>query len=54
MDEQLATDYAKNLSQGGALVTVTNTSPDVDELTIREVLAKYGATESNVYSAYVA
>jgi hypothetical protein len=54
MDERVAVGYERNLTNGGALVTVTNTSDNVDDLTIREILQKYGATDSNLYSAYVA
>jgi|SRR5579862_1138353 len=54
MDEQVAADYERDLANGGAWVAVTNASNKVDDATIREILQKYGATGSNLYSAYVA
>ena len=50
VDAEVAVDYEKALLAGGALLEVSVPSNDVDEVTARQVLAKYGAANIGAYA----
>ncbi|HEY0866303.1 MAG TPA: hypothetical protein VGE01_02935 [Fimbriimonas sp.] len=56
VDEHIASDYDAAVRNGGALLAVNAPSGDCDEMRIREILDKYGATNVNAYTGrgYVA
>jgi hypothetical protein len=51
MDEEVATDYDKVVKNGGAMIAVTLPSGNVDEMTAREILNKYGAANVSQYAS---
>jgi hypothetical protein len=47
--DHVAMDYNKAYEHGSAILGVTVPSNNVDEVTVREILAKYGASNLNMY-----
>jgi hypothetical protein len=54
VDEQIAADYEKDLSSGGAMLEVHLPSGDLDEVRAREILEKYGASRVANGGGYMA
>jgi hypothetical protein len=50
MEEHVATDYHNTVAGGGAFVEVNLPSGKVDEVTAREILDKYGASNVGAYA----